>query len=387
MDKPLRVLMVSDVYFPRVNGVSTSIRSFRDALPAHGAEVRLVVPDYPGARAQEGIRRIASRAVPRDPEDRLMAWGALRDALHDAATGWADLVHVQTPFLAQYAGVGLARRLGIPVVATYHTFFEHYFEHYLPWLPAGLLRRVARRVSRSQCNALDAVVVPSTPMRDALKRYGVSRPMHVLPTGLPQDAFRRGDGARFRAAHGIAPTRPLLLFVGRVAFEKNIDFLLDAMQALRASQPDALLVIAGEGPALPALRARVEHDRLGGCVHFVGYLDRENGLPDCYASADAFVFSSLTETQGLVLLEAMAQARPVVALSAMGTADVLLPASGAFTPRAEPAAFAAQVDALLALPARARAELGAQALAYAQGWSASGQAGRLVALYRSLVSP
>jgi 1,2-diacylglycerol 3-alpha-glucosyltransferase len=387
MDKPLRVLMMSDVYFPRVNGVSTSIRSFRDALPAHGVVIRLVVPDYPGAGAQEGIRRIASRAVPRDPEDRLMAWGALRDALHDAATGWADLVHVQTPFLAQYAGVGLARRMGIPVVATYHTFFEHYFEHYLPWLPAGLLRRVARRVSRSQCNALDAVVVPSTPMRDALKRYGVSRPMHVLPTGLPQDAFRRGDGARFRAAHGIAPTRPLLLFVGRVAFEKNIDFLFDVLRALQASRPDALLVIAGEGPALPALRARAQREQPGASVHFVGYLDRENELPDCYASADAFVFSSLTETQGLVLLEAMAQARPVVALSAMGTADVLLPASGAFTPRADPAAFAAQVDALLALPARARAELGAQALAYAQGWSASGQAGRLAALYRSLVSP
>jgi 1,2-diacylglycerol 3-alpha-glucosyltransferase len=224
-------------------------------------------------------------------------------------------------------------------------------------------------------------------MRDALKRYGVSRPMHVLPTGLPQDAFRRGDGARFRAAHGIAPTRPLLLFVGRVAFEKNIDFLFDVLRALQASRPDALLVIAGEGPALPALRARAQREQPGASVHFVGYLDRENELPDCYASADAFVFSSLTETQGLVLLEAMAQARPVVALSAMGTADVLLPASGAFTPRADPAAFAAQVDALLALPAYARAELGAQAMAYAQGWSASEQARRLAALYRGLVSP
>lgn len=384
MDRPLRVLMVSDVYFPRVNGVSTSIRSFCDALPAHGVETRLVVPQYPGAPSSPGATRVPAGQVPGDPEDRLMRWRPLRDALRAAGDGWADLVHVQTPFLAQYAGVRLARANGLPVVATYHTFFEHYFEHYLPWVPAGWLRTLARRVSRSQCNALDAVIVPSSPMRDVLARYGVSRPMHVLPTGLPADAFRPGDGARFRAAHGIAATRPLLLFVGRVAFEKNIDFLLDAMLALRRNRPDALLVIAGEGPALPALRARVARDRLDGCVRFAGYLERSRALPDCYAAADAFVFASTTETQGLVLLEAMAQARPVVALSAMGAADVLLPASGAITPPADPAAFAAHTAALLELPAATRAALGAQALDYARGWSAPTQAGRLAALYRSL---
>src|SRR2546423_10834049 len=148
-------------------------------------------------------------------------------------------------------------------------------------------------------------------MRAVLRGYGVSTPIHVLPTGLAADRFRAGDGRAFRA-RGIDAQRPLLTYIGRVAHEKNIGFLVQVFRRVLASVPEALLVIAGEGPARASLRRQVAYLGLEGRVHFAGYLARDSALLDCYAAADVFVFASRTETQGLVLLEAMAQGAPVV---------------------------------------------------------------------------
>src|SRR5579863_4804477 len=149
----MRVLLISDVYFPRVNGVSTSIQTFRADLAAAGVETLLVAPAYPAATLPEAdVLRVASAGVPRDPEDRRMRWGALRSALEPLAARQFDLVHVHTPCVAHYAGIGFARRHGIPVIATYHAFFEEYLHHYVPLLPRALGRSLARRFTRSQCD-------------------------------------------------------------------------------------------------------------------------------------------------------------------------------------------------------------------------------------------
>ena len=232
----MRVLMVSDVYFPRINGVSTSIETFRATLPDQGVSTCLVVPRYGAEPDLPGIRRVPSRTVLKDPEDRLAHYRALRRAVLEAAED-CDLIHIQTPFAAHYAGLHAARKLGKPVLATYHTLFEEYLQHYVPMLPAAWLRSLARRFSRSQCNDLDAVIVPSTAMAERLRGNGVTQPLHVLPTGLPDEVFRPGDRDAFRARHGIAPDRPVALFVGRVAHEKNIGFLLAAMENLRIAAP------------------------------------------------------------------------------------------------------------------------------------------------------
>jgi glycosyltransferase involved in cell wall biosynthesis len=161
-----------------------------------------------------------------------------------------DVIHVQTPFVAHYAGLSAGRRLGLPVVATYHTFFEEYLHHYAPYVPASWLRAAARLFSRRQCNALDGVGGPRR-RRCAIgwRTMVVRVPLEVLPTGIPLGRFESGDGAAFRAAHGIAEGRPVALFVGRVAHEKNIDFLIEAVRIALASVPGLLLLITGEGPA------------------------------------------------------------------------------------------------------------------------------------------
>jgi glycosyltransferase involved in cell wall biosynthesis len=380
----MRVLMVSDVYFPRVNGVSTSIETFRQALAAEGVEVRLVVPRYADEPEIDGIVRVPGRVVPRDPEDRVVSWTALRAAVRQEAAD-CDLIHVQTPFLAHYAGLSAARHLGRPIIATYHTLFEEYLQHYAPFLPGEWLRGLARRLSRGQCNALDGVVVPSTAMRERLDQYGVSVPMHVLPTGIPMGRFTQGDRQRFRERHGLPADQPCALFVGRVAFEKNIDFLIESLVLARRDLPNLILLITGEGPAEQALHRQADALGLGGAVRFIGYLDRQHELPDCYAAADCFVFASRTETQGLVLLEAMAMGLPVVALAAMGTRDILSPGRGCLVPQDSVAAFAAAMVRLLRDPVL-RSRLSHGARDYAREWADDRLAAKLAGLYRSIAN-
>lgn len=379
----MRVLFISDVYFPRVNGVSTSIRTFRADLPAHGVETLLVAPRYGAPEDEAGVLRIAAAGVPADPEDRRMAWRPLSRALDALPRGAFDLVHIHTPFIAHYAGVRHARRCGVPALATYHTFFEEYLHHYVPALPRALGRWAARHFTRAQCAAVQALIAPSAPMHAVLSGYGVRTPIHILPTGLGADRFRAGNGAAFRAAAGIDAQRPLVTYVGRVAHEKNIGFLVQMFVRVRAALPAALLVIAGEGPARAPLRAQVAALGLKEHVHFAGYLERDTALLDCYAAADVFVFASRTETQGLVLLEAMAQGTPVVSTAELGTRSILLPGSGAVVVPEQPAAFAGAVVRVLT-DAPLRADLAARGRAYAHSWSSAAMARRLAELYGAL---
>lgn len=381
----MKILMISDVYFPRVNGVSTSIQTFRHELERLGHETHLVAPAYRDPWDDDNRTvRVASAFVPFDPEDRRMSGAALEAATARLERERFDLVHIQTPFVAHYHGVALGRRWGVPVIETYHTFFEEYLFHYVPFLPRRWLRALARRYSRTQGNSVAALVVPSSAMRDVLVGYGVRTPMHVIPTGIPIAAFGGGNGARFRERLGIAPATPLLLFVGRVAHEKNIGFLLRALELARREVPALELVIAGEGPALPALRRDAARLGLRRCVHFVGYLDRHAALPDCYAAADAFVFASRTETQGLVLLEAMAAGLPVVSTAVMGTRDIVGPRRGALVPDDHEEAFAAAVVRLVRTP-ELLASLAREARDYVAEWRADGLARRMADQYAQLI--
>lgn len=379
----MRVLMVSDVYFPRVNGVSTSIETFRRTLVMHGVEVRLVAPRYGTEGADAHTVRIAGRPLPNDPEDRLLPWRATHQAVLAAAAD-CDLIHIQTPFVAHYAGLAAARAFGLPAVVTYHTLFEEYLQHYVPFLPAPLLRRMARAFSRRQCNSVDRIIVPSSAMAARLHQYGVRRPCTVLPTGIPLQRFAVGRGQVFRAQHNIPAQQPLALFVGRVAHEKNIDFLLEAFVETRRLCPQALLLITGEGPAMQALRSHASQLGLADSVRFLGYLDRQQDLPDCYAAADLFVFASRTETQGLVLIEALAAGTPVVALAAMGTLDILSGTPGAIAAPDDKQAFGHIVGELLNNPARLQT-LADEARLSAQHWSDSAMAARLAECYRHTV--
>ena len=379
----MKILLISDVYFPRVNGVSTSIRTFVRELQAMGHEVRLIAPDYGVMTEDEHwIIRIPARQLFFDPEDRLMKQGAALEKLIELRRYDFDLIHVHTPFAAHYLSLKLSRLLDVPCVETYHTFFEDYLHHYLPYIPTAMARWLARVISKRQCNTMQGIIAPSQPMLDVLRMYGVRTPAAVIPTGLLPKSFERADSASFRARHGIARNRPLALFVGRVAHEKNIDFLLRMAVELRKYQPDVLLLIAGEGPAEPSLHSLGKTLDLQHNLKVIGYLDRNRELNACYSAADVFVFASKSETQGLVLLEAMAQGTPVVALAELGTRSILIEGQGALIAEENEASFAATVNSLLGHEER-RKKLGETARRYALNhWSAHLQAERMLQFYQ-----
>lgn len=383
---PLHILMISDVYFPRINGVSTSIQTFRQSLIEKGHQVMLIAPDYPVAWVDDNeLLRVPSRYIFLDPEDRLMRSRSLRGLLPRLAEMNFDILHIQTPFSAHYQGVWLSRQLNIPRVESYHTFFEEYLFHYAPFLPRTWLRYAARHFSKSQCNDVDAVIVPSSAMLEVLRAYGITQPISIIPTGIDLKKLSGGEGERFRQQHRIPSDRPMLLSIGRVAFEKNIDFLLRMLCIVVRSVPDTLLLITGEGPALPHLKREVARLGLHNNVRFLGYLQRDGELQDCYRAADALVFASRTETQGLVLLEAMAQGIPVISTAIMGTKDILADGRGAIVAEDNVEDFARKTIALLRDPARHRI-LSEEGRHYAEEWTAEVMAKKVSTFYEEIIS-
>jgi glycosyltransferase involved in cell wall biosynthesis len=383
----MKILFISDVYFPRVNGVSTSIETFRHNLASLGHTVHLIAPDYLTPSADEtGIVRVPARQLPFDPEDRLMSYRWVMTQLERWRSEHYDIIHIQTPFVAHYLGTKLSRLLGIPCVETYHTFFEEYLYHYVPLVPRKMMRFVAKRFSRHQGNSLDGMVVPSHPMHHILKRYGITTYTEVIPTGIEPESFVPGDREAFRENHHIPQDRPVLLFLGRVAHEKNIGFLLKTVDRVRHEIPDILFLIAGEGPARESLELEVKKLGLGENVSFIGYLDRATELNSCYRAADIFVFSSRTETQGLVLLEAMAQGVPVVSTAELGTRDVLQEGAGVWIAQEELTDFSGKVVKMLR-DAQVRKDLGDAGRDYAHEWSAARQAQRMLGFYHAVLHP
>ncbi|NEV63840.1 glycosyltransferase [Thiorhodococcus minor] len=377
----MRVLMISDVYFPRVTGVSTSIQTFARELQLKGHEVALIAPDY-GQDTQDPfeIIRIPSRYLPIDPEDRILRARQIRRHEPNLARRGFDLVHIQTPFIAHYVGLGIAKRLKLPVVESYHTFFEEYFQHYVPFVPTRWLQRAARYFSVAQCNAVDALAVPSRAMLDVLEGYGVKTPAAVIPTGIELKQFSRGDGQRFRRRYGIPASRPTLVIVSRLAFEKNIDFILRVLVRVKREVPNVLLIIAGDGPAKHDLERQAQGLGLADNILFTGYLNRDGSLEDCYCAGSAFVFASRTETQGLVLLEAMALGVPVVSTAVMGTKEVLGDGRGALIAQEDEQDFAGKAVRLLQEPLL-RERLSREATQQAQAWSAPALSERMLELY------
>lgn len=381
----MRIVIISDVYFPRVNGVSTSIRTFRRELEALGHEVFLIAPDYGENTDDESwIFRVPSRVVYVDPEDRMMQYKSVLGLEEKLRALAPDLLHIQTPFVAHYAGVRLAKRLHIPTVLTYHTYFEEYLFYYIRFLPRFLLRWSVRHLTRQQCSQVDSVVVPTKAFSAVLRDYGVRSELYINPTGIDLNRFTRGDGERFRRSYDIPSERPTLSFVGRLVHEKNIDFLLRVLRRIKSQVPDIMLLLAGEGPAQTHLQQQVESLELQKNVRFIGNLQALQELLDCYCAGDVFIFASRTETQGLVLLEAMALGVPVVSTAKMGTVDILAAGKGALVVEEDEADFTEAVLRLLGDEVLRR-RLAREGQEYAQNWSAASMAMRLEDVYMETV--
>ena len=343
---PMRIAYVTETFPPEINGVALTVARTIRHLRAHGHVVDLIRPRQPLAMAEDDGRegpQWLTRGVPFPlyPELRfgLESPGALARRFEAELP---DLVHLATPGPLAWSALRAARKLGLAVSSDFRTNFHQYSGYY----HLGVLGPVVLGILRQLHNRTDRTFVPTRALARELTAAGFQR-LVVLGRGVDTELFRpERRSLELRASWGAADDTPVLLSVGRVAAEKNIRLALRAYRALRQRHTDARLVVVGDGPLREELA--LEHPD----VRFLGVRQGE-ALAACYASADLFLFPSLTETFGNVTLEALASGLPVVAFDSAAAAEHVQPgASGLLVPPGHEAGFEEAVCALGADPAR-----------------------------------
>jgi len=377
MKDKLKIGLFSDTYVPQINGVVTVLQTLRRLLDELGHEVFIFAPTYADAKPEANVYRFASFTYPFHKESRVVIpYKRKTSAVFEAL----DVVHSHTPFSLGLLALWVARRYKKPHLHTYHTLFTEY-RHYVP-PPFRPTRGMAERISAAFCNRCDAVTAPSQKMRDELLRYGVKQKIFLLPFGPDLSEFKREPLWEPCRALKISPRTRVLLFAGRLGTEKNLLFLLRAFKRMSESKRDLCLVIAGDGPQRQELEEYATALGVRDQVLFTGYLEHAE-LIDLYKVADLFVFASKTETQGLVLVEALAAGTPIVAVGAMGVLDIVTDGENGLLADEDEEAFARAAIELLDDPEKLHA-MKAKALKRAYELSAQGAVQKLIGIYREL---
>ncbi len=339
VDRRLSVAIFSDSSFPILNGVSVSIDLLVHGLRAKGHSVHLFSTSVPGHCDDDpNVHRCRSIHTPWS-KDYPLAFPPFYRFLHEFRKQQFDVIHTHTPFTVGFIGLRWAESHEIPIVATYHTNYDKYV-HYVPVFPKRYLRYKLAKHLNYYYNRVDQVITPSEASKKWLLRHSVKTPLSVVPTGVPPPPMV--DRAESRAKFGIRPEERVLLYAGRMATEKNIDLILKAFEIANRSVERLRLLLVGDGPARRDLSERARALRIGDKVKFVGSVSRAE-IDAYYAAADLFVFSSMTETQGLVIAEAMSHGLPVVAVHGGGASENIVDGLNGFVSKNEPGDFAALV--------------------------------------------
>ncbi|MDQ2909042.1 MAG: glycosyltransferase, partial [Candidatus Eremiobacteraeota bacterium] len=311
--KRWRIGLFTECYRPIQNGIVASVDALAQTLCARGHDTAIVTPRMPGFDDDaRNVVRLPSLPLPTRTAYRLTV-PYLR-----ASDGFS-LVHAHSPFMTGALAAWYAHRRRVPLVFTYHTQLEAY-AHYVPF-EAHTTRAATALLTRTYANAADIVIVPTRAMELHLRTLGVEREIAVIPSGIDVAAFARGRrSTTLRERLGVAPHERMVLAVGRLEREKNFELALETFA--RAGISEARLVLVGDGTHRAALERFAAQAGIAASVTFAREFARDD-LPDAYASADAFLFTSRSETQGLVLVEALAAGVPIVALDTPQTRDVL----------------------------------------------------------------
>ncbi|MFW6368778.1 MAG: glycosyltransferase [Spirochaetota bacterium] len=342
----MRIAIFTDTYKPEINGVVTSVELFRRELERRGHTVYLVCPDYPHQdESQPNVFRFPSTPyLFKMMTERRFAYPSIK-VFRQIFKLDIDIIHSQVPANIGAFGLFVGRFRHIPNVTTYHTLFAEY-THYMP-IPTGIARYLVELISRRFTGRCQRVISPSYTIKQELRKYHVDAPIDVIPTGMDfhdPDALEEEPVIRRRL--GIPEGKRVLSMIGRIGREKNISFLLKVMKLLKQRRSDFVFVVTGDGPDLEPLQTEVAELGLEQEVVFTGYVTR----PEVFGLlklTTVLVFASLTETQGLVLLESMSMGTPIVAIEAMGVSDLISEGKGGIPARMEKEDFADKVERLL----------------------------------------
>lgn len=322
----LNIGLFTDTYFPQVSGVATSIKTLRDELIAQGHHVYIFTTTDPKAKHDDvkaGIYRFPSIPFISFTERRIAISGAFR-VVKIAKQLQLDIVHNQTEFSLGVMGKLVAHELNIPCLHTYHTMYQDYL-HYIANGHIVKPRNVATFVHLYLKN-MTGVIAPSERVLDTLESYHVESPIRIIPTGINLRVYQQVDSSaqiqKLRDRYGYAPDTPVLLSLSRLAYEKNIQALIEAMPDILAYKPNAQLLIVGDGPARQTLERQVRQMNLTDHIQFAGQVDNDR-VYHYYQMADVFVSASDSESQGLTYDEALASDLPIVVMRSKYTDELI----------------------------------------------------------------
>jgi glycosyltransferase involved in cell wall biosynthesis len=379
----MNIVMFTNVYTPHVGGVERSVATFTRAYRRLGHRVLVVAPEFPDQpQGEQDVVRLPAiqNFNGSDFSVVLPLTGLLTDAL-DAFQ--PDIVHSHHPYLLGSSALRIARYRALPLVFTHHTQYEHY-THYVT-VDSLALKRYVIELATCYANLCDRVFAPSESIADLLRARGVTAPIAVVPTGVEVERYATGDGRGFRAAFGIPDDAFVVGHVGRLAPEKNLEFLAEAVTAFLGGEPRAHFLLIGKGPSEPVIEAVFARAGLAERLHRAGILEAQ-GLADAYHAMDVFAFASKSETQGMVLTEAMAAGVPVVALDAPGARETVRDGeNGRLLEEETVEAFRAALAWVAGLPEERRLGLRQSCRETGDAFSMDRCAGKALALYRELL--
>lgn len=375
----MHIAMFTNTYLPLVGGIEQSIATFTADLASQGHSVLVVTPQVRGAPAVEKhVFRMP--AVTNAGGTAFSLQYPFAPGLRERLDRFApDLVHTHQPFLLGDTGLREARRRGLPLVFTHHTFYERYADFF--GFESETTARLARRLPVEYANLCDWVIAPTPTIAGIIRRRGVEKPVTVLPTGVDTGFFSHGDGRRFRADHGIPEEATVIGHLGRLVPAKNMSFLAEAVAEALSREPKTWTLWVGEGESVDEIqrifRARGVAERMvmpGAC--------RGQPVADAYAAMDVFVFASGTDTQGIVLVESLASGTPVIALDTPGPRDIVRNGLDGWllSPHASPTEFTEAIVAFVRDPER-RVGYGKHARKRAKEFERTACAQRLTDLY------
>lgn len=316
----MNIVMMTNTYKPIVGGLEKSVEYFSTEYRKRGHKVLIVSPEYEDApEEEEDVFRVPAiqNFNGTDFSVELPIPNHLTKVLKQFRP---DIVHSHHPFLLGDTALRVAAEFKIPIIFTHHTLYEEN-THYVPG-DSKALKKFVIRLSTGYANLCDRVIAPSESVARMIKRRGVRTPVHVIPTGIYLKDFQNGDGKTFRKFFDIPQDAFLIGFISRVAPEKNIMFLARTVLEYLQKNEKAYFVIVGKGPSREDVLQLFDQNNLGGRVVATGIL-KDKQLASAYEALDVFAFASHSETQGMVLVEAMAAGTPVVAVDAPGVREVV----------------------------------------------------------------
>jgi len=397
----MRIVMFSDAYWPRVNGVTVSVDSYSRALIKAGHEVLVICSSYPEGMddassfsfnreaAEEGPKIVRVPSLPAfiTKEDRIAKFTKWYWVFRQVESFNPEIIHINTEFVIAEIGFLYARAHNLPVIYTFHTMWEDYGPNYFPMLPTFLIKFIARSIIKVILFQSYRVIVPTPQIDKVVRNYNHRTKTLLLPTGIDPELFDHTDdeGEIFRkkmeSSFPKLRRKRILLFAGRIVKEKNLGFLLIILPEILKKHPDVILLFAGSGPDLDYFREEAKKYGLEDNCVFSGYVKRED-LALIYRISEVFLFPSLTDTQGLVTLEAMFSGTPVVAIGALGTLMVMGGDNGGFMVKNSANEFTARVLALLEDP-DLRSRKSEEARLHARSWSIEELTRKLIGIYKA----